>query len=218
MSDNVASVDLLVRELCELAEWYTLGAYLGLTENEIREIEQDHHETARRRLAMLSKWVKKEANPSWAKIVSALERMSEMSLANQLREKYIRIRSNQVQPAAATASGMEPAALIVASADTAGEQSMTIMKVDRKELVVRKLEEVEEKYLELIVVTESALESIEIRFEQSLYTVAESGGSRIVTVELDKPSAVPIPLQYSTVDDTATGKYCTISLVTTLSH
>ena len=59
---------------------------------------------------------------------------------------------------------------------------------------------------------------IEIRFEQSLYTVAESGGSRIVTVELDKPSAVPIPLQYSTVDDTATGKYCTISLVTTLSH
>ena len=59
---------------------------------------------------------------------------------------------------------------------------------------------------------------VQISFEQSLYTVAESGGSRIVTVVLDKPSAVPIPLQYSTVDDTATGKYCTISLVTALSH
>ena len=59
---------------------------------------------------------------------------------------------------------------------------------------------------------------VQITFELSLYTVAESGGSRIVTVVLDKPSAVPIPLQYSTVNDTATCKYCTISLVTTLSH
>ena len=63
---------------------------------------------------------------------------------------------------------------------------------------------------------------VQISFEQSLYTVAESGGSRIVTVVLDKPSAVPIPLQYSTVDDTATlhylTSYCTISQVTALSH
>ena len=91
MSDNVdASVDLhlLVKELHEVTEWYTLGALLGLTENEIKEIEQNHHETARRRMAMLSKWVKKDKNPSWLKIITALEEISETSLANQLREKY----------------------------------------------------------------------------------------------------------------------------------
>ena len=61
MSDNAPSIDLLLEELCEVVEWYTLGAYLGLTENEIKEIEQDHRETARRRMAMLSKWIKKKS-------------------------------------------------------------------------------------------------------------------------------------------------------------
>ena len=37
-----------------------------MTEDEIREIEQDHPgDTARRRTAMLDKWLKKEENPTW---------------------------------------------------------------------------------------------------------------------------------------------------------
>ena len=46
------SADFLVSELTGLP----LGRFLGLTENEIKEIEQNHDETARRRMTMLSKW------------------------------------------------------------------------------------------------------------------------------------------------------------------
>ena len=168
MSDNVdtPSVDLLVKELCGVVKWDTLGVHLGLTVIEIEEIEQDYHETARRRMAMLNKWIKKETNPSWLKIISALERMSETTLANHLREKYT--RSKQLQPSTTSViSSILGSIMTIPSlmaSDTGGEQAsepMTIMKMDRKELVVRKLEEVEEKYLELIVATESALESVD---------------------------------------------------------
>ena len=174
MSDEVESlaVDLLVKELSEVAEWYTLGAFLGLTENEIKEIEQDHDGTARRRMAMLNKWFKKETNPSWLKIISALERMSEMSLANQLREKYT------CQPVSGAV--IEPQTSVIASEDS---KPMKVMEVSREDVVVRELEETEEKYLKLIVDTESAMEDInpskvQLRRFSGFYT-----GVRVTTVE-----------------------------------
>ena len=147
MSDNAPSIDLLLEELCEVVEWYTLGAYLGLTENEIKEIEQDHRETARRRMAMLSKWIKKKANPSWLAIIAALEKMSETSLANLLRKKYIR---DEKSP---TTCDAEPTAEL-------SEPKKVVMKMNRREMIVRELEEVEKKYLRLIVKTESAMKGV----------------------------------------------------------
>ena len=153
MSDNVdASVDLhlLVKELHEVTEWYTLGALLGLTENEIKEIEQNHHETARRRMAMLSKWVKKDKNPSWLKIITALEEISETSLANQLREKYTATHQPRLSAKPDEQVSEQPAVA-----------KKVVMKMSREEVVVRELEETEEKYLRLIVETESAIESVD---------------------------------------------------------
>ena len=57
MSDQVQAAvthDLLVRELGQVPQWDVLGTYLGLDESEIEVIERDHHDTARRRLVMLS--------------------------------------------------------------------------------------------------------------------------------------------------------------------
>ena len=154
MSDNkkALAVNLLVEELSGVAEWYTLGAFLGLTESEIKEIEQDHVETARRRMAMLSKWIKKEADPSWLVIIAALEKMSETSLANQLRKKYA--RDDKV---AKTCS---------ADPTTLNEPKEVIIKMNRKELIGRKLEDVEKRYLKLIVETESAMKQVDPSAEQ----------------------------------------------------
>ena len=90
MSDRVSTLatDLLVKELKEVAEWQTLGLYLGLSMTEIKEIEQDYSDAARRRMAMLDKWTRKENSPTWLKVIEALEHMSEVRLANQLRNKY----------------------------------------------------------------------------------------------------------------------------------
>ena len=86
---SVPTLLLLVQEL-KAARWHTLGMYLGMTEDEIREIEQDHPgDTARRRVAMLDKWLKKEENPSWIRVIEALEEMSEVTLAKKIRKKYM---------------------------------------------------------------------------------------------------------------------------------
>ena len=93
MSDHVyvqAAVthDLLVRELSQVPQWDVLGTYLGLDESEIEVIERDHHDTARRRLVMLSKWMEKDVDASWEKVIDSLKSMSQIRLANQLKEKY----------------------------------------------------------------------------------------------------------------------------------
>ena len=156
MSDNkkALSINLLVEELSGVTKWYTLGASLGLTENEIEEIEQDHDGTARRRMAMLSKWIKKETDPSWLVIIAALEKMSETSLANQLRKKYARD-----EKLAKTCSA-DPIT------DEANEPKEVIIKMNRKEMIGRKLEDVEKRYLRLIVETESAMKQVDPSAEQ----------------------------------------------------
>ena len=74
MSDHIQSVthELLVRELCKVTEWEVLGIYLGLDESEITDIERDHmHQSnARRRIAMLKKWMEKDPGASWEKVRS----------------------------------------------------------------------------------------------------------------------------------------------------
>ena len=106
MSDHVQAVahNLLVRELCQVTEWDVLGFYLGLTESEITEIERDHQSNARRRIAMLSKWMKKDPNASWEKVIEALECLSQTRLAKKLKEKYCTSESNPP----ATATGPKP--------------------------------------------------------------------------------------------------------------
>ena len=91
MSDHVQAAvthDLLVRELSQVPQWDVLGTYLGLDESEIEVIERDHHDTARRRLVMLSKWMEKDVDASWEKVIDSLKSMSQIKLANQLKEKY----------------------------------------------------------------------------------------------------------------------------------
>ena len=81
--------NLLVRELCKVTEWDVLGIYLGLDESEITEIERDHYDTACRRLVILNKWIEKDVNASWEKVIDALKSMSQIRLANQLRKSTL---------------------------------------------------------------------------------------------------------------------------------
>ena len=88
MAQQLIKVDLLLQELKNV-EWDILGTYLGLSQSEIREIESNHQNTGRRRIVMFDLWLRKEeTHPSWAKIIAALEKMSETSLASRLRNKY----------------------------------------------------------------------------------------------------------------------------------
>ena len=145
MSDRVQTVthDLLVRELCKVTEWDVLGIYLGLDESEITEIERDHKRNARRRIAMFAKWMEKEASPCWERVIDSLESMSQIRLANQLKEKYCTSESNPP----ATAAGPKPA-------ESSPEKELM---VDRQELIVREIEDLGEKFLLLVTKVESAM-------------------------------------------------------------
>ena len=77
---------------------------------------------------MLSKWSEKDVNASWEKVIDSLESMSQIRLANQLKEKYCISESNPL----ATAAGPKPA-------DSSPEKELM---VDRKELIAREIEEI----------------------------------------------------------------------------
>ena len=149
---STLEVDLLLQELKNV-DWDILGTYLGLSQSEIRDIERDHLNTGRRRIVMLDKWVSKEENPSWVKIIVALEKMSETSLASQLRKKYQQQLHDENRPMAMTVLTSEDLEL-------ADQQAATrVLKVDRKDQVARELESLKESYARLVMSAESALET-----------------------------------------------------------
>ena len=146
MSDHVRAVthDLLVRELGQVPQWDVLGTYLGLDESEIEVIERDHHDTARRRLVMLSKWMEKDVDASWEKVIDSLKSMSQIRLANQLKEKYC---SSESDPLAISA---------VSPAKPAESSPEKELMVDRREFL--EMETLGDDYLQLVMEAESAVE------------------------------------------------------------
>ena len=158
--------NLLARELCKVDQWDVLGIYLGLEESEIKVIERDHHDTARRRIVMLNQWMEKDVDAPWEKVIDSLEIMSQTSLANQLKEKYISQESN---PPAASPR------------DTPAIE----MVVNRQEsTIAQEIQNFELKYIELVTKIETAMEKAKPspiklkRFTKYFYENAE-----VTTVE-----------------------------------
>ena len=139
MSDSVDSptVDQLVQELNEVTEWQSLGNFLGLSMSVIKEIDRDSHDTASKRLAMFDKWLRNEVKPSWEKVIEGLEKMSELRLANRLKNQYCEEQEKETNE--------KPLA----------EREL---KIDRSETIAQKIEEFGANYLKLVMRTESTLE------------------------------------------------------------
>ena len=105
------------------------------------EIERDHQSNARRRIVMLAKWMKKDVAASWEKVIEALECLSQIRLANELKEKYCSSESNP------PTAGLKPA-------ESGPEKELM---VDRQELIAQEIENLEEKYLLLVTGVHSAM-------------------------------------------------------------
>ena len=136
MSDHVVPVshELFVRELSPVVQWDVLGIYLGLEETEIQVIERDHQDTARRRIVMLKKWMEKDSNVSWEKVISALKSMSQIRLANQLQEKYCT---------------SEPVA-----GNVAVDKEISM---DKQEFIAQEIHKFQLRYIQLVMNVEKAL-------------------------------------------------------------
>ena len=161
MSDHVVlfNANLLAQELEEVVEWHRLGVHLGLSEKEIREIELNHQELARRRTAMLDKWTRKQANASWEMVIEALEKMKEQRLANKLREMYCtQQHKDDDKPIVSEKPKTGTSVMSESLADL--QEAERVITVDyRRHAVAREIDNLHDKHFELVKKTEDAVES-----------------------------------------------------------
>ena len=132
-----------------MVHWDVLGTHLGLEESEITEIERDHQRTARRRIVMLAKWIEKDIDASWEKVIESLKSMSQTVLASKLEEKYC---TSEATPLPAASAGLSIAGPKVASP---GKELL----IDRRELIAQKIERLEDMYFSLVTDAESAMQA-----------------------------------------------------------
>ena len=96
------------------------------------------------------KWLSKEENPSWEKVIAALEDMSENNIASQLRKKYV----YQQQPRDERQTDSPKAAT-----DDQQVTEKVVLEVDKQDQVARELESLENKYLRLVIDARSTMEA-----------------------------------------------------------
>ena len=111
------------------------------------------------------------------KVIEALEHMSEVRLANQLRNKYCCTEAQIECETAASQTSLEP---------SDSQVTEKVLKVDKQDTVAKKIEEFGEKYLKLVGKSESALKSAnpqprEIKRFSAYYEMASS--DEVTTVE-----------------------------------
>ena len=78
----------LLEDLSEIVEWYQLGIQLGIPEAELNNIRHRNDEVKGRRCEMLSTWLAKSPQPTWATIINALTGMGRRNLGNKMALKY----------------------------------------------------------------------------------------------------------------------------------
>ena len=144
MSGHVKPLDhrVLVQELNRV-QWDTLGINLGLSVEEIQEIELDHQTTSRKRSEMINKWLKKELNPTWIMVVDALEKMSENRIADRLRNAYMYVAARPAR--------------MPSRASSEEELELTLGRNDE---IAREIEDLRYEYFTIIRETESAVEKM----------------------------------------------------------
>ena len=89
---DILNVKNLSSELTTITNWYQLGLNLNLQTHELDKIQQDHAHQGidRQMLVMLGLWLRRTTNPTWEDVVSALQKMGENRVAENVRQKHNR--------------------------------------------------------------------------------------------------------------------------------
>ena len=75
--------------LKKLENWFLFGGILGVPVSRLRKIESDHENDSNRcKLELLQYW-QETSRPSWEKIVRALKATDQLTLAAQIKRKYL---------------------------------------------------------------------------------------------------------------------------------
>ena len=83
------SAEEAFKELTAVEDWFGLGWFLKIEEDELKEIERDHGRDDDRKLAMLKLWVETQPKTaSWNDLAFAVKKMPQhQSLAQDIEDK-----------------------------------------------------------------------------------------------------------------------------------
>jgi len=76
-------------ELELVTDWQMLGIRLGVKVHEIRMIASQYHELQRCQIEVLWRWLCKDQNCTWRKVVEVLIEMGEEEVAETIELKYL---------------------------------------------------------------------------------------------------------------------------------
>ena len=88
-------LEQLVQELEPVKEWFTLGLYLGLKDDELTEIEAGHPESIQCKREVLSRWLRKGHNSTWRRVIEVLMQMGEIVVADTIKLKYLTLTTGR---------------------------------------------------------------------------------------------------------------------------
>ena len=72
----------------KVVQWNLLGIELGIDPSTIRMIQLQHpHSVDQCRVEMFSRWLDSDENPTWEKLVEALENRRYISMARSIRDR-----------------------------------------------------------------------------------------------------------------------------------
>ena len=76
------------KKLTAVDDWFGLGRFLDIEEEELKQIESEHQRDDDRKLAMLELWVELNPRSSWYSLATALIKMPQhQSLAEDILEQ-----------------------------------------------------------------------------------------------------------------------------------
>ena len=93
------SADEAFKELSAVEDWFGLGWFLKIEEDELKEIERNHGRDDDRKLAMLRSWVDTQPKTaSWNDLAFAVKKMPQhQSLAQDIEDKLFEQCKSQLQ-------------------------------------------------------------------------------------------------------------------------
>ena len=87
---TLLTVQLVIKELKTLDDWFMFGVTLGVIVSELRKIESAYKGSIERcKVETIQYWLDNNADASWKEVAQALEQIDQLALAAKVKKKYL---------------------------------------------------------------------------------------------------------------------------------
>ena len=87
--DIPPTVELLVKELKDVTNWYVFGVALGIPVSKLDSIKKESSEVEEQKVKMFQFWLQYKVDASWKIVIQALEQNDYLVLTAELSKKYL---------------------------------------------------------------------------------------------------------------------------------